>query len=702
MKYIYLILILFSNLYSNIPNYLLNDNFQYDKEYLCSHIFNYNLKFEDKFLNRENFSNFDILDYDLYLDWSKILEGESNIITTREFKAIQKIKLKSLINNLDKILLDAVDLKIDSIFIDNIKTIFFKHLDNKIIEINLEKALNIQDSIELIIYYTYKNNVNRGLYLYPKGKIPWNDDSVNNLEKLAYTFSQPDDARYWMPCKDEPYDKALSRISVKVPKGFIVASNGLLDSIITLIEDGNEKDVYFWRNSLPISTYLMAVAASKYELYKDYYIRKNNPNDTVKIYNYVWKEDKEIYKDEKGSEFNAEKTLKRTPQMLEAYSNLFREYVYEKYGHAVIQPFYFGGMEHQTITFINRIWLTYNSELGLAHEVAHHWIGNLITCQTWQDIWINEGGATWFEALWIYYKTLKENNDEKTAFKEYNKYFTDRAWRYLSKDHLHKKIMNQIPTDQLFSNVDIIYTKASWIYHMLYRRLGDNFIDFMNMLFHKYQYRDISTDDFRKELKEFLKIRNIKFDSDKFMYQWVYDSGHPIYYTFLKYINYNNGKYLYRLTLEQVQKMIGLKELFQTDIKINFYKNGIIDTSIIVFNDLVKQDYEVLLNNIVDSLDVDRSFLLCNSWSNIVSVNDKNIKQFNYYSNNDINYININDLEPFTNLKIYDYLGNLRYHFNNQEYVISNIDLNRLDLASGIYFLVITSKNKTEIYKFIR
>ncbi|MFN3781107.1 MAG: M1 family metallopeptidase, partial [Candidatus Kapaibacteriota bacterium] len=439
---------------------------------------------------------YDVLEYDLFLDWYNVMKNPSSMDSIdRVWWGRNIIALKSLEPNLELIELDAVELFIDSVFVEihNQKTKVFPtpKISNGKLRVSLPTKLNLDEVCKVTIYYTYARNIPesnyRGFFLYPKGKFvgrlpaPFYD-SVFVEERIAYTMSEPEDARYWLPCNDAPYDKADAKITVRVPKDYLVASNGYLSEVAT---DGDTAKIFFWVSDKPLTTYLIAVTASKYVMFDDWYRKVTSPQDSVEIKYFVWEKDYKATKTD-GSEYNAKNTLQTTPKMMEFFSKIFVEYPFIKYGIVALMPFHFGGMEHQTITSINRVWLRQNVQFGLAHELAHQWIGDLVTCATWNDIWFNEGGATWSEALYA------ENLWGKSGYD----YFILSARReYLRKGGIELPAIYGLPTNTIFGDYAVlVYQKSSWVFHMLKENLGDSlFFRIFRKFLVDYAYKSITT-----------------------------------------------------------------------------------------------------------------------------------------------------------------------------------------------------------------
>ena len=207
---------------------------------------------------------------------------------------------------------------------------------------------------------------------------------------IISTLSQPYGAPYWWPCKQTLNDKIDSiDIIVDTDKDFKVGTNGLLLSTTPL--NATEHRVH-WKHRYPVVTYLIAIAVSNYEESLDHVYFHNRP-DSLPVLNYVFPQFLST----------ASQEAKGVLPMLRLYDSLFIPYPFpsEKYGHA--QFTWGGGMEHQTMSFM----VNFSYDL-MAHEVAHQWFGDMVTCGSWNDLWLNEGFATYLTALAYEFLKSKE------------------------------------------------------------------------------------------------------------------------------------------------------------------------------------------------------------------------------------------------------------------------------------------------------
>ena len=221
----------------------------------------------------------------------------------------------------------------------------------------------------------------------------------HNGTPIIWTLSEPYGARDWWPCKQDLSDKIDSiDVLVTCPEAYRAAGNGLLVNEY-LAPDGHK--TFHWRHRHPIASYLVAFAVTNYVQYTDF---AEISTGTLPILNYVFPEDLTT----------AQSQTPQTVDFMEFYDSLFISYPFhdEKYGHA--QFSWGGGMEHQTMSFM----VNFGFEL-MAHELAHQWFGDHVTCGSWEDIWLNEGFATYLTGLcyerlapqwWPNYRAVRLNH----------------------------------------------------------------------------------------------------------------------------------------------------------------------------------------------------------------------------------------------------------------------------------------------------
>lgn len=392
------------------------------------------------------------------------------------------------VSNLEFNLFD--NMIVDSI-IHTVGYLTFAHTGD-IIDVQLPVPLSTNDLFSLQIYYR-GNPQNVGL-----GSWRW---AHHSGIPIISTLSEPFGAPAWWPCKDDPADKADSVfLNIDVPDYLVVASNGLLTAITPTALN---RHTYSWETHYPISNYLVSLAISNYAQFNDWYV--SSSGDSMELLYYVYPEHLAA----------AQEDFSVTDEMISAFAPLFGEYPFieEKYGMAIFS--WGGAMEHQTMTsygagLVNGLhsydWIN-------AHELAHQWFGDLITMKRWSHIWLNEGFASYSEALWM------EASQGKTAYHNYmatqnQGLFAGPLW-----------IQDSTNVSALFSNT--VYDKGSWVLHMLRGVLGDS--AFFASL---YQYATDSSLIFGNAVTEdFHDICETVSGSDLdwFFQQWVYRAGRPDY-----------------------------------------------------------------------------------------------------------------------------------------------------------------------------
>lgn len=653
--------------------------------------------------------NYDVLKYDLYFDLTNFLNSTIEDSEEKKFYTGTS-KIKFILNEQPKrIEIDAVDFIIDSIVNENLSLDFI--YNDKIIEIHLNESVEIGDTISLSIHFSKINKDNLGILFYNKGASvneinPKTGEIVKAESNIVYTQSEPDLTRYWVPCFDSPHDKALVSISAKVPDGYTLASNGLLDSLIET-QSGN---IYYWNSKYVMSTYLMVLHASEYVVFYDEYIREKD-GEKIPFEYYVWESDRggnneDVY-------FDAELSFRNHVPMMEYFESIFSDYPFEKYGIASVYPYMYGGMEHQTMTTVNRMWLRNGGDDGFAHELAHHWIGDYVTCATWADLWFNEGGATWSEALWAV---------AKKGEGEYNKYIRRNLSFYMVHHNAKgPRALYGKPVSTLFSsNAFITYSKAALIFHMMSEIVGrEKFLEALKDIFEKYKYSVIETKDFESELyKKFYKLRPVVGSENKLFFdQWVYKEGHPYFDIDLTLLNVlPDGTYDIRIRYNQIQASLypenDVPECFEGwPLSIEIFKgNQIVNT---IDTTLFCQGiFRVNTDVLPDSIDINGIKLLrtiaVRNINNIENAKELDgiIKVFpNIINDNNSAELRISldgSYEKVT-IELYDLAGNLiesiyNGHLNNKAH---SFFIKSEYLQSGMYFLKTQIGLKSYVEKII-
>lgn len=340
-----------------------------------------------------------------------------------------------------------------------------------------------------------------------------------NGSTLIYNISEPTYAPTWFVCDDDPADKAFLDIEITNDEQFVSVSNGILESV----KSNADKKTYHYKTLYPISTYLVAVYSAPYVTYNDIY-KGLDGNDSMKIDYYVLPEHlKQAKVDFAGH-----------ADMIKVFSELFGEYPFikEKYGVAEFL-WNFGAMENQTITGIGYNFLNGKDFFKdtYVHELAHHWWGNSVSPKSWKDIWLNEGFATYCEALYAEAKYGKPALISKMMSK-FRENFNGTL--YAPKD--------------LFG--ETVYDKGAWALHMLRFELGDSsFFKTLRNYYSLYKYSNASVEDF-KSVCENTSGKTL----DKFFDQWIYTGDEMPDCDYYYSLEQKDGETLCNLNISQKQE----------------------------------------------------------------------------------------------------------------------------------------------------
>ncbi len=412
-------------------------------------------------------------------------------------------------------------------------TATFSH-QHYLIDIELDRSYTSGEIVDVTIDY-YGNPSTGGL-----GSFGFDSHAG---KPMIWSLSEPYGARNWWPCKDQPSDKADSvDIKVTVPKGMIVASNGTLRQVT----DNGDTETYWWHEGYPIVTYLVSVAIYEYAVYSDYF--KYSPTDSMEIKFFVFPDHLN----------NVQTNYAKTKDMLRIFSNLFGLYPFieEKYGHAEFG--WGGGMEHQTCTSLGG-W----GEILIAHELSHQWWGDMITCRDFHHIWLNEGFATYSEALYL----------EQTRGKQ--AYFNDmKGKQYFGNGTIY--VPDPSDVGRIF-DWGLSYAKASWVLHMLRNVVGDStFFDILRAYYDsEYQHGTAVTEDFQNVCE------SVSGDSLGWFFQeWIYQAGYP-QYEFLWTSQESDSGYLVDAYIRQVQTRFSLFKM-PVDIWITISPDSVITERVMV------------------------------------------------------------------------------------------------------------------------
>lgn len=399
-----------------------------------------------------------------------------------QFKGI----VESKSDTLTALKVHFIGLTIDSILVRGSKTTFSRP-DTHLV-INLPYAIPSGDTVSYTVFYHGEPIVGGGVF---GGGLTINDT-------ITYVDCEPYGAKRWLPIYDRPSDKAYLETTIHVPNGYRVISNGVLvDSTVT-----GGWWYFHWQENHTIANYLIVFAASnQFATLRDTF---NYQTYTMPIYHWVSREDSAL----------AATKFVRTADMLGWFSDTYGLYPFidEKYSHVGVPIG--GAMEDQTNTFFN-LDLNWGSDWDwvVAHELAHQWWGDWVTCGTWKDIWLNEGFATFSEAHYYWHR------DGEQAYHYYMRI-------YIMDYYITYEPYPPYPIydpDVLFSVVT--YEKGGAVLHMLRHIIGDSlFFESLRQYGTTYGEGSAVTSEFTAKVEEVSGM-----DLFWFFDEWVYKPGHPEY-----------------------------------------------------------------------------------------------------------------------------------------------------------------------------
>ncbi len=359
----------------------------------------------------------------------------------------------------------------------------------------------------------------------------------------GWSQGEMEDNHYWFPCYDHPDDKATAEMHVTVDDKYTAISNGTLLSVTRNPSTGTH--TFFWYSAKPFSSYLISLAVGRYE-------RLDDSSNGIPVQYFV----------EPGQIADAPRSLSATPSIMKFYSDRIGfGYPWPKYAQTVVADFTYGGMENVSAATLTdrtihsaRAGLDVSSEGLIAHELAHQWFGDLVTCRDWADAWLNEGFATYFEALHT------EATRGRDAFR--TKMLGDQRSVVTSDTGTNRRptVTNRYAEpEDLFD--EHIYARGACILHMLRYLLGNDI--FWNGIHHYvdlYRYDVASTDDFRRAMED-VSGRNLEWFFD----EWTAKAGYPV---FAVSTTYDSVARLLHLSIRQEQVVDSLTPLFRTPVDV--------------------------------------------------------------------------------------------------------------------------------------
>lgn len=483
-------------------------------------------------------------------DTSTYLEGNTRIL------------IQLLESNMDTVILELVDeLSIDSIECED-QNLEFTH-QNDLIHIVLSKDYLKDDLLMLKVNYHGIGGNSSGFFTGISSQMDYTYQT-----DVTWTLSEPLKAKEWFPCKQVLDDKADSAyVFLTVDSRLKAGSNGVLTQVVEL---QNNKKRYEWKTYHKIAYYLISLAVAEYDEY-NIYAKPYGYTDSILIQNYIYSKN-DYLKINKAD-------IDESKDILEYYSSVYGIYPFadEKYGHCLAPMG--GGMEHQTMTTLSNM-----DFLLVTHEMSHQWFGDYITCASWNDIWVNEGFASYSE-----YLSLQGLKDQVQADK-----WMIQAHNYAMNNN-NRSIY--VPDDELGDeyrvfDYSITYKKGAAIIHMIRYELNNDeiFFNFLRTILTRYANNVVSAEQVKALLEELSGK-----DFTTFFDQWYYGMGYPIYDILWCY---ENDTFTICLSQEPSNSNI-TKFVHDFDLKLSFADG---DTTIRLHQNEKVETFKILLKNRVFSV----------------------------------------------------------------------------------------------------
>lgn len=408
---------------------------------------------------------------------------------------------------------------------------------NQKIQIKIDYTANPEADFDSIV----TTNDKKGLYfINPTGEIP-------NKPRQIWTHGETSTASRWFPTIDHPNQKSTQEIFITVDENFETLSNGKLVYSATN-QDGTKTD--YWKMDQPHAPYLFMMAVGDFTIYED-----------------SWNEIRVDYYVEPAYGKYVSNIFGNTPEMIGYFSKLFNfPYPWDKYSQVVVRDFVSGAMENTTASVFmedlnvnSRELLDYNWDDIIAHELVHQWFGNLVTCESWANLPLNESFATYGEYLWKNHKYGREEA-EYHLHEELQNYLGEASGKQVDLIRF-----DYVDEDDMFDSHS--YAKGGLILHMLRNYVGDEaFFSSLEHYLKSHAFGKAEVHDLRLAFEHV-----VGEDLNWFFNQWFLDAGHPVLEV---EEDYDESTKL--LTIKVAQKQdTDLYPVFKLPLVIDIWQNGV-------------------------------------------------------------------------------------------------------------------------------
>ncbi len=480
---------------------------------------------------RERERTYDVLHYSLDI---QIDEQRQTVGGTASIRMVP-------LNNLNTVVIDASRMMISSAQIvqgEGLASQAEFSTDGDKLAVSLPRMMNVADTFTVLV--SYSCSPKSGMYFIAP------DAGYPDTPFQVWTQGEPEENHLWFPCYDYPNDKSTCEMRVTVRERFQAISNGAL---LEVTDNPAEKTkTYHWFCAKPIASYQMSVIVGEYATIREWY--KNIPVE---------------YNVPKERLDDVQRSFSRTVDMMKFFSDKLRfDYPWSRYAQTVVADFIWGGMENASATTLNertlhsqRAHLDVSSDNLVAHELAHQWFGDVLTCRNWSHAWLNEGFASYFTNLWV------EHDKGRGQFL-YDMAEAQQGVQAADAGASRRPTVTDTyaePSDLFDSR---IYARGACILHMLRGMLGDEvFWSGIQRYIDEHQYQSVATDDFQHAMEAAAKT-----DLSWFFDQWVTKAGFPVLDVSSEY-NADRRKLL--LHIRQSQQVDDLTPLYRLPVEIAVY-----------------------------------------------------------------------------------------------------------------------------------
>jgi aminopeptidase N len=449
-------------------------------------------------------------------DQKKTVTGKVTTMLVPFLPDIETIEFDAEEMNVKQVMMGKKELKFD--------------VQPKKLLIHLDRKYSFRDT--LTVTTEYSCTPRKGLYFVQP------DSGYPNKPWQIWTQGEDMDNHFWFPCYDFPNDKATSEVIGTVSAKYGLVSNGKLISVRE--NKKNQTKTFHWRESKPNSSYEIMLAAGRYTVLKDH-------AGKVPLEYYVYPQDTA----------DARVCFRETPSMMKFFAEKIGfEYPWEKYAQILISDFMYSGMENTSATTLLDYMSVYdarerldNSTTGLiAHELAHQWWGDVVTCKDWRHLWLNEGFASYFDFLYHEFSLGRDEFDYMISGSQQAGIRADTT-------------LGRKPIVSVGSYTENVYSRGASVLHMLRFVLGEQL--FWRALHHyitRHQFEPVETNDLKVAIEE-ATGQNLYW----FFNEWLYKAGHPILDVSCRWSDSAKSVYL---TVKQTQELDSLTGVFHTPVDI--------------------------------------------------------------------------------------------------------------------------------------